>query len=220
MTYQGHIGGAPEPVEAGGVAMRVHLKRVYDPIEPNDGRRVLVDRLWPRGVKEESLKLHEWLKDVGPSTTLRRWFGHDSERWLEFRRRYFAELDAKPDLIRSLMDMAIDGSVTLLYSARDQDHNQAVALKQYLEEHSQDQQAATLDTSPRDVARSAAVASQERRSSGAATPRNPEEQTDPTRPDEEQARDKAEPAPPKDDWDTVLQASWESFPASDAPGWR
>ena len=113
--------------------MQVRVKRAYDPIEPMDGQRVLVDRLWPRGLKKDALKLHEWLKDAGPSDELRRWFDHDPARWPEFRQRYFTELDAKPDVTQRLMEMANDGPVSLLYSARDRDHNQAVALKDYLE---------------------------------------------------------------------------------------
>ncbi len=113
--------------------MQVSVKRAYDPIEPMDGQRVLVDRLWPRRLKKDALKLHEWLKDAGPSDELRRWFDHDSVRWPEFRQRYFSELDAKPDVTQRLTEMANDGPVSLLYSARDREHNQAVALKDYLE---------------------------------------------------------------------------------------
>jgi uncharacterized protein YeaO (DUF488 family) len=114
--------------------MRIQVKRAYDPPEPSDGQRVLVDRLWPRGLKKESLRLHEWLKDAAPSDSLRRWFSHDASRWTEFKRRYFAELDAHPEATRRLTEMAADGPITLLYGARDREHNQAVALKCYIDE--------------------------------------------------------------------------------------
>ena len=111
----------------------IRAKRVYDPLEPGDGDRFLVDRLWPRGVKRESLRASAWLKDAAPSDELRRWFGHDPARWEEFRRRYFAELDGRPEAWQSILGAARKGTVTLLYSARDTAHNNAVALKEYLE---------------------------------------------------------------------------------------
>jgi uncharacterized protein YeaO (DUF488 family) len=114
--------------------MPIQVKRAYDPIEHSDGKRLLVDRLWPRGFKKESLGLHGWVKEAAPSDALRRWFGHRVDRWDEFQRRYFAELDANPEVPRQLSELAKDGPVTLLYGARDRDHNQAVALRIYLEE--------------------------------------------------------------------------------------
>lgn len=111
----------------------IRTRRVYEPPQPDDGRRFLVERLWPRGVKKEALPMNAWLKDVAPSDDLRRWFGHDPERWEEFQRRYFAELDSKPETWRPLVKAAREGNVTLLYSARDTEHNNAVALKLYLE---------------------------------------------------------------------------------------
>jgi len=93
---------------------------------------VLVDRLWPRGVRKESLPLDAWLKDVAPSTELRKWFGHDPAKWDEFRRRYFAELDGRVEVLNPMLAAARKGRVTLLYSARDVEHNQAVALRDYL----------------------------------------------------------------------------------------
>lgn len=99
----------------------IELIRVYDD-EAHDagpGRRYLVERLWPRGVRRDALPMDGWLKDVAPSTELRRWFGHDPERWDEFRRRYAAELDARPDTLAPLVDAAAGGGVTLLYSSRD-----------------------------------------------------------------------------------------------------
>ena len=113
--------------------MGIFVKRVYDPPAPGDGRRFLVDRLWPRGVKKEALKLDGWLKEVAPSDELRRWFGHDPAKWEEFQRRYFAELEAKPEAWRPLLEAARQGTVTLLFGARDEAHNNAVALKAFLE---------------------------------------------------------------------------------------
>jgi uncharacterized protein YeaO (DUF488 family) len=111
----------------------IHTKRVYGPLEPPEGTRFLVERLWPRGVKKEALHLDGWLKDVAPSDALRRWFRHDPEKWREFRRRYFTELDDKAEAWRPLLEAARQGTVTLLYSARDEAHNNALALKDYLE---------------------------------------------------------------------------------------
>lgn len=111
----------------------IQAKRVYDPPAPEDGKRFLVDRLWPRGVKKEALQLDGWLKDVAPSDALRKWFGHDPAKWEEFRERYFAELEAKPEAWRPLLEAARQGTVTLLFSARDEAHNNAVALKAFLE---------------------------------------------------------------------------------------
>ena len=113
--------------------MKVHLKRVYEKPTTKDGTRVLVDRVWPRGLKKEDAQIDKWLKDVAPSTELRRWFGHDPERWDEFRERYFRELDDNPDAVGRLMAEVQYGPVTLVFSARDEEHNNAVALKEYLE---------------------------------------------------------------------------------------
>lgn len=111
----------------------IKVKRVYNLLESDDGARFLVDRLWPRGMKKEALRLDGWLKDVAPSDELRRWFGHDPARWDEFQRRYFDELDRRPDAWRPLVEAARRGDVTLLFAARDADRNNAVALKDYLE---------------------------------------------------------------------------------------
>lgn len=111
----------------------IKVKRVYDRPEAGDGARFLVDRLWPRGIKRNALHLTEWLREVAPSDPLRKWFGHDPAKWEEFRRRYFAELDRKPDALKLLQDSAIQGHVTLLFSAKDVRHNNAIALKEYLE---------------------------------------------------------------------------------------
>ncbi len=111
----------------------IKVKRVYDPAESDDGRRFLVDRLWPRGIKKESLRLEGWMKEVAPSDPLRRWFGHDPKRWEGFRQRYFAELDGKPEVLEPLLKAARQGDITLLFSARDAEHNNAVVLKEYIE---------------------------------------------------------------------------------------
>lgn len=110
----------------------IRVKRVYDPPSPDDGLRVLVDRIWPRGMTKEQVQAQAWYKDVAPSTGLRQWFGHDRTRWEEFKRRYFAELDAKPESVAPLAAEAAKGRLTLLFSARDPECNQAVALKEYL----------------------------------------------------------------------------------------
>lgn len=111
----------------------IRVKRVYDRPESGDGARFLVDRLWPRGIKRDALHLTDWLKEAAPSDSLRKWFGHDPAKWEEFRRRYFAELDKKPDALRPLLDAAIRGHVTFLFGTKDVRHNNAVALKEYLE---------------------------------------------------------------------------------------
>ena len=111
----------------------IKLKRVYEEQAPDDGVRYLIERLWPRGMKKESLHIDAWLKDAGPSTELRKWFGHDPEKWNEFRRRYFAELDRAPAALAPIREACQRGTVTLLYSSHDTEHNNAVALKEYIE---------------------------------------------------------------------------------------
>ena len=113
-----------------------NLKRAYDKPEAADGARYLVDRLWPRGVKKTSLKLDGWLKEVAPSSELRAWFHHEPDKWSEFKRRYFAELNADPAAWQPLAEAAKQGIVTLIFSAHDAEHNNAVALAEYLEKHS------------------------------------------------------------------------------------
>ncbi|MGQ3684176.1 MAG: DUF488 domain-containing protein [Candidatus Loosdrechtia sp.] len=112
--------------------MDIHAKRVYEPAEPHDGFRVLVDGVWPRGMTKERLHADLWLKDVAPSTALRNWFHHDRSKWDTFRNRYFMELDAKPQAVKRLLAEAREGRLTLLFSARDEECNQAVALREYL----------------------------------------------------------------------------------------
>ncbi len=112
--------------------MEIRVKRIYEPPEQADGYRLLVDRLWPRGVSREGTSLDTWMREVAPSSELRRWFGHDASRWQEFKRRYAVELDTRQDLVAEILTLARIRPVTLLYSARDPDHNQAVALAEYL----------------------------------------------------------------------------------------
>lgn len=110
----------------------IHLKRVYDPHSKDDGSRFLVERLWPRGIKKSALSGVEWLKEVAPSAELRKWFHHDPQRWNEFRKRYFAELKHQEDRLSPILEAAHNGAVTLLYSSHDTEHNNAVALKEFL----------------------------------------------------------------------------------------
>ena len=111
----------------------IRCKRVYDPIEDGDGYRTLVDRTWPRGIRKQDLALDAWRKELAPSTELRKWFGHDPQRWAAFYQRYHAELRQNDTAVRALLKEAGNQPLTLLYSARDREHNNAVALKMYLE---------------------------------------------------------------------------------------
>lgn len=114
----------------------IRVSRIYDDDEKQPGGRMyLVDRLWPRGVRRDSVEMDGWLKDVAPSPELRQWFAHDAARWDEFRRRYFAELETRPEAWQQLLDEVRKGDVTLLYSARDREHNNAVALREFLAAH-------------------------------------------------------------------------------------
>lgn len=111
----------------------VRLKRVYEPPEPGDGFRVLVDRVWPRGVSKDKAAVDLWMKEIGPSTELRTWFGHVPERWPEFRERYLRELEGKAELIEELRGHAAKGPLTLVYSAGDEERNQAVVVREVVE---------------------------------------------------------------------------------------
>lgn len=111
------------------------LKRAYDRAALKDGRRFLVERLWPRGIKKTELPLDHWFKDVAPSTGLRKWFSHDPAKWSEFRRRYRAELEHQPQLWKPLLGAARKGTITLVFSSHDVEHNNAVVLKEFLESH-------------------------------------------------------------------------------------
>ncbi len=113
----------------------IRLHRVYDHERPVRGKAFLVERLWPRGARRDELSLDGWCKDAAPSTELRRWFAHDPQKWTEFRRRYTAELDANPDGWQPLVDAATTGDITLVYSSRDREHNNAVVLRDYLLTH-------------------------------------------------------------------------------------
>ena len=111
------------------------LKRAYEPASSDDGCRVLVERLWPRGVSKAKAAIDEWLKDVAPSDRLRKWYGHDPERWKEFRRRYWAELRSNREAVNELREKARGGKVTLVYATHDVEHSGALVLKQFLARH-------------------------------------------------------------------------------------
>jgi uncharacterized protein YeaO (DUF488 family) len=113
--------------------MTIDLKRAYDPPAKSDGRRILVDRVWPRGIAKNDLRIDAWLKDLAPSTELRKWFGHDPAKWDEFRKRYGRELEQRSEALEELLEKARAGHVTLLFGAKDMAHNNAVALKEHLE---------------------------------------------------------------------------------------
>jgi len=111
----------------------VKLKRAYEPADPGDGFRILVDRLWPRGISKEKAKIDLWLKEIAPSTELRKWFGHDPEKWQEFKKRYKAELNKNRLPVDELKTILNSGPATLIYSARDKEHNDAVVLCEYFQ---------------------------------------------------------------------------------------
>lgn len=111
----------------------IQLKRAYEKPGRNDGQRVLVDRVWPRGVRKEDARIDDWAKELAPSTALRNWFGHDPEKWDEFKRRYFRELAGQPERVEDLRARADGHRLTLVFGAKDERHNNAVALKEYLE---------------------------------------------------------------------------------------
>jgi uncharacterized protein YeaO (DUF488 family) len=113
--------------------MKIRVKRVYDPPSREDGHRILVDRIWPRGLSKDQAKVDLWLKDIAPSAALRRWFSHDPDKWHEFERRYFRELAGLADHVDRLKDLAKSSRVTLLYAAKNTQYNNAVALKSFLE---------------------------------------------------------------------------------------
>ena len=110
----------------------ISLKRVYDVPSETDGLRILVERLWPRGLSKDKASLHHWLKEIAPSPELRRWYGHRPARWAEFQARYHAELDANANLVRTLQTLCDTGPVTFVFAARDSERNSAAALKRYL----------------------------------------------------------------------------------------
>jgi uncharacterized protein YeaO (DUF488 family) len=112
----------------------IKIERIYDNPKGNDGFRILVDRLWPRGLSKDKVRIDLWQKDVAPSNSLRKWFGHDEKKWDDFKRRYFKELDKNIDSVSTILCKARQGSTTLLYGAKEERFNNAVALKEYLEE--------------------------------------------------------------------------------------
>lgn len=114
------------------IMTHVKVKRAYDKYEKSDGIRILVDRLWPRGIKKEDAKIDDWMKDVAPSNELRKWFAHDPEKWNEFKKKYFDELKVKKELLKDIVKKD-KTKLTLVYAAKDDEHNNAVALKEYLE---------------------------------------------------------------------------------------
>lgn len=111
----------------------IRVKRAHEAPATSDGQRVLVDRMWPRGLSKDKLQLDDWVKDVAPSGELRKWFGHDPEKWAGFKERYFAELDARPEAVATLRERLDRGRLTLVFGAKDTEHNNAVALKAYLQ---------------------------------------------------------------------------------------
>ena len=115
--------------------MAIQIKRAYDKTAKSDGFRVLVDRIWPRGVKKQDVKIDLWLKEISPSTALRKWFGHEPEKWNEFRKRYFQELDSHPQEIQLLREKMRSGPVTLVFGAKEARFNNASAIQEYLRAH-------------------------------------------------------------------------------------
>ncbi len=116
--------------------MKVLLKRVYDEPDAKDGMRILVDRLWPRGLSKERARIDVWLKEIAPSNELRKWYQHDVEKWPEFKKRYVAELKAAPDAVEELLGYTKKRNVTLLFAAKDSEHNNAVVLQEYVTKRS------------------------------------------------------------------------------------
>ena len=114
--------------------MNIHVKRIYDPPSPEDGHRVLVDRLWPRGITRARAAIDLWLQEIAPSPELRQWYAHDPERWGEFQIRYRQELEERPEAVATLLEFAQRGPLTLLFAARDEERNSAVLVKRFLED--------------------------------------------------------------------------------------
>jgi uncharacterized protein YeaO (DUF488 family) len=112
----------------------IKIKRVYDPPDPGEGKRILVDRLWPRGIKKQDLKMDEWLKEIAPSDKLRKWFSHDPKKYEEFKKRYIKELEDKSEILKRIKSEAKKGWVTILFSAKDTKYNNAIVLKELLSE--------------------------------------------------------------------------------------
>ncbi len=113
--------------------LMIKIKRIYDPPQKDDGTRILVDHLWPRGIRKEEAKIDYWAKNIAPSSELRKWFNHDPEKWQEFKRKYFIELSKEPQEIEKIKQNLKSGDIALIYSAKDELNNNAVVLKEYLE---------------------------------------------------------------------------------------
>ena len=113
----------------------IKIKRIYDAPTPDDGTRILVDRLWPRGLSKDKAKVDLWLKEIAPSNELRKWYAHDPKKWAEFRKKYFRELDVRKELANQIIQKTREGDVTLLYSSKEEKINNAVALKEYIIKH-------------------------------------------------------------------------------------
>ena len=111
----------------------IKTRRIYDKPEADDGFRILVDRIWPRGLKKNNIKIDLWQKDIAPSASLRKWFNHDSKKWNEFKSRYYEELKDKQEIVKLFLEKAEQGTITLLYSSKEEKYNNAIALKEYLQ---------------------------------------------------------------------------------------
>jgi uncharacterized protein YeaO (DUF488 family) len=127
------IGAGSVTVSSESTRVNIRLRRIYDPPGPEEGKRVLIDRLWPRGLSKAKAGVDLWAKDIAPSTELRRWYGHEADKWPEFKRRYYAELDANADGVAELLSLVEGVDVTLLFASREEQLNNAAALKEYLE---------------------------------------------------------------------------------------
>ena len=116
--------------------MKIQIKRIYQPADPQEGQRILVDRLWPRGITQKAAGIIYWAKDIAPSTELRKWYVHDPEKWNEFKVRYFAEIDRNPDALTRLLKQLKGPVITFLFSSKEERWNNAAALREYIEKHS------------------------------------------------------------------------------------
>lgn len=114
----------------------IRIKRIYDEVSKDDGKRILVDRLWPRGIKKENVRIDEWMKDIAPSEELRKWFSHDPSKWPEFKKRYAQEIENKKELVEQLRQESAKGVIILLFAAKDKEHNNALALREILNQAS------------------------------------------------------------------------------------
>jgi uncharacterized protein YeaO (DUF488 family) len=116
----------------GGRIVMIKIKRVYDQPSPHDGKRILIDRLWPRGLSKEDAHIDEWMKEIAPSNALRKWFNHDPDKWAEFKKRFFTELQGRQEIVEEIVNLARKGTVTLLFGSKEERFNNAVALKEYI----------------------------------------------------------------------------------------